>query len=101
MQTCYPLVTSSLFKTTTMFVGELEFGSIPWTSHPLNNLIFLAFIFLVVVILMNLLNGLAVSDTGLIKEEADIVGKKAMIETITYMESILLGTTILYASELY
>jgi hypothetical protein len=30
-------------------------------------LVFIAFIFLIVVVLMNLLNGLAVSDTGLIR----------------------------------
>jgi hypothetical protein len=31
----------------------------------------LVFVFLIVVILMNLLNGLAVSDTGLIMEKVD------------------------------
>ena len=39
-----------------------------WCSgNPVRYLVFIAFIFLIVVVLMNLLNGLAVSDTGLIR----------------------------------
>ena len=40
---------------------------------------------------MNLLNGLAVSDTGLIMEKAEIVSYTTRVETISYMESVLLG----------
>ena len=60
-----------------MFVGELEFSDIP--IDPESNLSWISFSFLVVfvffivVILMNLLNGLAVSDTGIIMEKAEIV----------------------------
>ena len=57
----------SVVKTFTMFVGELEFGDLPIETS-VGYLFFLAFIFLIVVVLMNLLNGLAVSDTGLIRE---------------------------------
>ena len=94
-------VLSSLFKTSAMFLGELEFGSIPWTPHPLSNLLFLSFLFLVVVVLMNLLNGLAVSDTGLIRQEAEIVGWRAMVDLITYAESTLLGMKLLYVELVY
>ena len=49
-----------------MFVGELEFSAIPIDREsslmPLSYLYFLAFVLLIVVVLMNLLNGLAVSD---------------------------------------
>ena len=66
----------SIVKTTTMFVGELEFSDIPINldSHlaPLAYVYFLSFVFLIVVVLMNLLNGLAVSDTGIIREKAEI-----------------------------
>ena len=56
-----------------MFVGEIEFSDLPidlkdWLSF----LFLLAFVFLIIVVLMNLLNGLAVSDTGLIREQAEI-----------------------------
>ena len=38
-----------------------------YSSNPVSYIVFIAFIFLIVVVLMNLLNGLAVSDTGLIR----------------------------------
>ena len=85
----------SLVKTSTMFVGELEFSDIPiqleTSLTPLAYIFFLSFVFLIVVVLMNLLNGLAVSDTGLIQEKAEIVSYMTQVETISYTESILLG----------
>ena len=44
-----------------MFTGELDYTDIPM-QHWLGQLLFLIFIFLIVVVIMNLLNGLAVSD---------------------------------------
>ncbi len=52
---------------------------------------FLSFIFLIVVVMMNLLNGLAVSDTGVIKEEAEMNSYATQVEVISYVESMLLG----------
>merc|ERR1719410_3097123 len=79
----------------TMFVGELEFSDIPINIEssfmPLNYLFFLTFVFLIVVVLMNLLNGLAVSDTGAIQEQAEIYSYLSRVETISYLESVLLG----------
>ena len=68
---------TSLVKTITMFVRELEFSDIP--IDPSSGLacisfgFLVVFVFFIVVILMNLLNGLAVSDTGIIMEKAEIV----------------------------
>merc|ERR1711892_474891 len=85
----------SLLKTTTMFVGELEFSDIPINLDsnlaPLAYVFFLSFVFLIVVVLMNLLNGLAVSDTGLIREKAEIFSYRSQVETISTFESMLLG----------
>ena len=53
---------------------------------------------LIVVVLMNLLNGLAVSDTGLIREEAEVVGWSSRVELITYTESMLLGDPFYFLS---
>ena len=47
-------------KTIGMFVGELEFSDIPLDSH-FRRVFFLSLVFHIVVVLMNLLNGLAVS----------------------------------------
>ena len=55
-----------MVKSLTMFVGELEFSDIPIdrgsSLMALSYLYFLTFVLLIVVVLMNLLNGLAVSD---------------------------------------
>ena len=52
----------SVLKTMAMFVGELEFSDIPFENMPyFSHLTFLTFVFLIVVVLMNLLTGLAVS----------------------------------------
>ena len=84
----------ALIKTSTMFVGELEFADIPVKDVQLRGLgyaFFLSFVFLIVVVLMNLLNGLAVSDTGIIQEQAEIVSYISRVETISYTEAVLLG----------
>merc|ERR1719312_613976 len=86
---------TSLVKTFTMFVGELEFSDLPIDPDSALSLpaftFLVPFVFLLVVILMNLLNGLAVSDTGKIMEKAAIVSYIRRVEAISYMESILLG----------
>ena len=51
----------SVLKTMAMFVGELEFSDIPFDNIPyFSHITFLVFVFLIVVVLMNLLTGLAV-----------------------------------------
>ena len=93
---------TSLVKTSAMFVGELEFSDLPMNTNSYLGMLaytfFLAFIFLIVVVLMNLLNGLAVSDTGLIRDEAEVVGWTSRVEHITYTESILLGDPFYFLS---
>ena len=88
----------SLVKTSAMFVGELEFSDLPINSDSylgmLAYVFFLTFIFLIVVVLMNLLNGLAVNDTSDIKQKAEIYSYISRVETISYMESVLLGKAV-------
>ena len=96
-----------------MFVGELEFSDIPIDRSsslmPLSYIYFLSFVLLIVVVLMNLLNGLAVSDIRSeftcgdnfsfhdsfilreIQEKATTVAYLSIVETISYTESLLLG----------
>jgi len=78
-----------------MFVGEIEFSDIPISTEastwPIGYLYLLTFIFLIVVVLMNLLNGLAVSDTAVIQEKAEIVTYVIRVETIASFEAVLLG----------
>ena len=47
--------------------------------------------FIAVVVLMNLLNGLAVSDTAVIRDKAEIVTYIIRVETVSCFEAVLLG----------
>ena len=61
-------------------------------THPsfMDYLFFLTFLFFVVIILMNLLTGLAVSDVTIIKEQAEIIAYKSQVDLICTAEAILL-----------
>ena len=70
-----------------MLVEKLVTGKLQKPPY----LYLLAFVFLIVVVLMNLLNGLAVSDTGVIRAEAEVYAYKTQVEIISYLESTILG----------
>ena len=62
---------SSFLKTIVLFTGTLEFSRIPFVDVPsISYMIYLLFVFLMVAILVNLLNGLAVFDTQEIGKDA-------------------------------
>ena len=80
----------SLLKTIVMFTGEfdassLSFATLPYTSH----VIFLLFVVLVAIVLLNLLNGLAVSDTGEIRKDAERLSLAARATLIARIEGLL------------
>ena len=63
-------IPDSLLKVSAMMTGELEFGNLPFDANPwTSRFIFLAFLFLITIVLLNLLNGLAVSDTQAIQSK--------------------------------
>ena len=74
---------TSVFKILTMFVGELEFSDLPIDSGRtfsfLTFVFLIVFVFLTIVVLMNLLNGLAVSDVGELLAEAEIISIKSRL----------------------
>jgi hypothetical protein len=77
----------SLLKTIVMFTGKFEasslsFGNLPHTSH----VIYLLFVVLVTIILMNLLKGLAVSDTNAIRRNAEALSLVARGRLISKIE---------------
>ena len=53
----------SLVKTLAMFVGEMDYNDLSF-SHWLGYLIFIMLVYFLIIVLMNILNGLAVSDIG-------------------------------------
>ncbi|CAG9769513.1 unnamed protein product [Ceutorhynchus assimilis] len=85
----------SVFKTIIMLTGEFDASDLNFETFPVvSKLIFVLFIFMIAIILLNLLNGLAVSDTQMIKNDAELVGHIARAEHIRYVESMLLGNIL-------
>lgn len=84
----------ALLKTIVMsLTGELEFEGIDFGEiHPLfGKVVFLLFVFFIMLVLVNLLNGLAVSDIAVIQKEAEILSYVSRVELIAFIESMLLG----------
>lgn len=79
----------SIFRTLIMLMGEFDISSVPFDLVPgLSYVIFLFFVLLVPLVMVNLLNGLAVSDTQAIKNDAQLVSIESMTETIFYFETL-------------
>ena len=74
---------NSVMQTIIMFAGEMDYTDIP-IQHPLGYILFLLFVFLMVIVLMNLLNGLAVSDIHKIQKEVDTYYHINIVETLAY-----------------
>ncbi|XP_043670576.1 transient receptor potential cation channel protein painless-like [Vespula pensylvanica] len=89
----------SLFKTIIMLTGEFDANDIPFMSHPvLSRFVFVLFVFLIAIVLFNLLNGLAVSDTADILGKAELIGLISRIRLISYIENVTTGTPFLCKS---
>ncbi|XP_043261776.1 transient receptor potential cation channel protein painless isoform X2 [Colletes gigas] len=85
----FPDIGHSLFKTIIMLTGEFDADEIPFVSYPiLSHLVFVLFVFFIAIVLFNLLNGLAVSDTADILGKAELVGLIARIRRIAYIENV-------------
>lgn len=88
----------SLFKTIVMLTGEFDAGSIKFSTFPVtSHIIFIVFVFMIPIVLFNLLNGLAVSDTQEIRADAELVGHISRVKLISYFESVLIGNSRSYS----
>jgi hypothetical protein len=86
----------AVVKTMAMFIGEIDFNNIPIginygrrdgnVSVALGYLFYLIFMFSVTIVLMNLLNGLAVTDITAIVRESDVLHQVSMIEMLEDFE---------------
>nr|XP_033343079.1 transient receptor potential cation channel protein painless-like [Megalopta genalis]XP_033343080.1 transient receptor potential cation channel protein painless-like [Megalopta genalis]XP_033343081.1 transient receptor potential cation channel protein painless-like [Megalopta genalis]XP_033343082.1 transient receptor potential cation channel protein painless-like [Megalopta genalis] len=80
----------SMFKTIIMLTGEFDADEIPFKSYPyMSHLVFVLFVFLIAIVLLNLLNGLAVNDTTEILGKAELIGLISRIRLISYVENIV------------
>ena len=97
--TAFDSPTTSLFKMLAMFLGEIDFNSMPigistgrkdgFTSELLACLFLASFMFVISLVLNNLLNGLAVSDTEKIIKEAAVQQTEMYINILSYSDIIL------------
>ena len=90
-QEVFTLLPLALIQLCVMMLGEIDFADLirgqmfPVTAH----LLIILFLFLVSIILMNLLVGLAVSDIQGLSKSAKINQLQQQVELINYMENLL------------
>lgn len=80
----------SMMKTLVMSTGEFDAASINFQHNPWSYFIFIAFLFIISTVLLNLLNGLAVSDTQIIKSEAELTNFIRRCQVLSRYEKALL-----------
>jgi len=77
----------SVLKTMAMFLGEVEFSDIPFNNIPyFSHVSFVIFVFFIVIVLMNLLTGLAVDETSEIQKNAEVSSQVIRVKVIWQME---------------
>lgn len=79
----------AILKTIVMMTGEFDASSINLKT-PSSYSIFLLFVIFIAIVLFNLLNGLAVSDTQQIKDEAELVGLIGRAQLLARFERIIM-----------
>ena len=88
---------TSMMKTIVMsLTGEIEYEGIKFGEDggafkAFGQIVFLLWVFFVMLVLNNLLNGLAVQDISVIQKEAEVVSAASQVELIAFIESMLLG----------
>lgn len=81
----------SIIKTLVMSTGEFDAASIKFDLNPWSYVVFIAFLFIISTVLLNLLNGLAVNDTQVIKSEAELTNYIRRSEVLARYEMALLS----------
>ncbi|CAG9766862.1 unnamed protein product [Ceutorhynchus assimilis] len=77
----------AIFKTVIRVTGEFDSSDMDFeTFYVTSKLVFLLFIFIIHLILLNLLSGLAISDTDKIRKEAELLGHIARIDYMKHVE---------------
>lgn len=80
----------SIVKTLVMSTGEFDAADINFELNPWSYFIFIAFLFVISTVLLNLLNGLAVNDIHNIKSEAELTNFIHRCRVLSQYESALL-----------
>uniref|UniRef100_A0A182WZH0 Ion transport domain-containing protein n=1 Tax=Anopheles quadriannulatus TaxID=34691 RepID=A0A182WZH0_ANOQN len=88
----------ALIKTTVMFTGEFDAADLPYKSFWPIYVLFLLFLFSVTIVINNLINGLAVSDTTTIQAESELVGITEMVSSICRYEKAQEGFEFIHST---
>jgi ankyrin repeat protein len=87
----YHSLPTSLLKTAVMMTGEFDASDMSFNIDNGSYFVFLFFVFMMTIVLMNLLNGLAVSDTQAIRNDAELVAYRSKVQLVYYFESVVFG----------
>lgn len=75
-----------------MFSGEYDVSSIDFNSYPIiSQIMFAVFVFIVTIVLLNLMNGLAISDIQALRADAELLVIQTRIEMLSLLECIFFG----------
>ena len=85
----YRYLNTSLLKTAVMMIGEFDASSMSFANG--SYFVFLFFVFMMTIVLMNLLNGLAVSDTQAIKNDAELIAYRSKVQLVHHFENVVFG----------
>jgi ankyrin repeat protein len=85
----YSNIQMSVLKTVVMMVGEFDASNMTFNLEAY--FVFLSFVFMMTIVFMNLLHGIAVSDIQAIRKEAELVAYKSRVKLVHDFESISFG----------
>lgn len=87
----FPTLGASFVKTIVMSAGEYDVINVDFNTNTISIsiFIFIGFLFLISIVFMNLLNGLAVSDTHKIQSKAELSSFKRRCKVLARYEEIL------------
>jgi Ion transport protein len=86
---------SSILKTIVMFTGEYDHSNLDFhTSLWMGNTLFVVFVFFMSIVMMNLLSGLAVSDTQVIRTKATLIDWIERAKLLTRLEQSMLNMSM-------
>lgn len=80
---------STVIKTIVMSAGEFEIDDVNFDVNAVSVYVFVGFVFLISTVFMNLLNGLAVSDTQKIQFDAELRSYKRRCKVLARYENVL------------
>ena len=94
---------SAIAKTFVMFTGDIEFDEMA-EDMPLANQLgtnlgyafIIMFVFLGVIVLMNLLNGIAIHDTREIMAQSEVYIQESRVKTLLYFERMISDAALFY-----